>query len=33
MKLKDFLKHFENEDPETEIVQTTNIWGDLTKDI
>lgn len=33
LKLKDFLKHFENEDPDTEIVQTTNIWGDLTKDI
>ena len=31
MKLKDFLKQFENEDPETEIVQTVNMWGDLGK--
>lgn len=34
MKLKDFLKQFENEDPETEIVQQTNDqYKDLEKDI
>ncbi len=34
MKLKDFLKQFENEDPETEIVQQTkDHYRDLEKDI
>lgn len=33
MKLKDFLKQFENEDPEIEIVQVVNMWGDLGKSI
>jgi hypothetical protein len=34
MKLKDFLKQFENEDPEIEIVQQTkDHYRDLEKDI
>lgn len=33
MKIKDFLKLFENEDPETEIFQhTKDLWRDLDKD-